>query len=120
MAYNNGLASEIISIVRGTSTITTLKEKLDIVLTVCIELNSYSELFDTTKRILKDSGLVDHFVAYCIDQGIRVLDDDDFMDFIKYESFSSKEKIVLPLINPRINFFPEVLTSVVRRELRDL
>ena len=120
MAYNSGLASEILSIVRDSSAITALKEKIEIVYIVALELGKNKELFDTAERILQDSGLIEHFLSWCIEQNIRVLDRDDFMDFLRYESFSSNEKLVLPLVNPRITFFPEVLTTIVSRELRDL
>lgn len=120
MSYNNELANQIVSITKGNTDIRDIKQKLDIVYTVCIALRSYKELYDTTYRILSDSGILDHFVSWCIGQNIHVLDDDDFIDFLNTESFSYKEKIVLPLINPRVNFFPEVLTSVAQRELRDM
>lgn len=120
MSYNNELANQIVSITKGNTDIRDIKQKLDIVYTVCIALRSYKELYDTAYRILSDSGILDHFVSWCIGQNILVLDDDDFIDFLNTESFSYKEKIVLPLINPRVNFFPEVLTSVAQRELRDM
>ena len=120
MSYNDELANQIVSITKGNTDIRDIKQKLDIMYTACIALRSYKELYDTVYRILLDSGILDHFVSWCIGQNIHVLDDDDFIDFLNTESFSYKEKIVLPLINPRVNFFPEVLTSVAQRELRDM
>lgn len=120
MAYNSGLASEIMSILRSTSTITQLKEKLEIVYIVALELGRSKDLADTAEKIYLDSGLIEHFLAFCLEQNIRVLEDNDFMDFLRYEVFSAKEKLVLPLVNPRIAFFPEVLTSIVRQELREM
>lgn len=58
------------------------------------ELNPITDkyLYDTAHRILSDSGILDHFVSWCIGQNIYVLDDDDFIDFLNTESFSYKEK----------------------------
>lgn len=120
MAYNSGLASQIMNILRGSSNIREIKDKLEIVYIVCLELHATKELADTAEKIYLDSGIAEHFFDWCFDQGIRVLEDDDFMDFLKTEQFTSKEKLVLPLINPRITFFPELLTEIIRQELRRL
>ena len=48
---------------------------------------------------------------------IVVLEDDDFIDFLKTEKFNSTEKSILPLINPRVDYFPEVLTSTAQEHL---
>ena len=118
MAYNSELASEIVYIVRSNTNIRDIKEKLDIVQTICKALGESKELFDTTHGLLLHSGLLNHFLSWCIDNGIVVLDSNDFVDFLKTEKFKSTEKVLLPLINPRVNYFPEVLTSIVQNELR--
>lgn len=117
MAYNNELAREIVHIVRSNTNIRDIKEKLDIVQTICKVLGESNTLYAMTQLILRQSGLVEHFVYWCIDHDIVVLDSNDFIDFLKTEKFNSTEKSLLPLINPRVNYFPEVFTSTAQNDL---
>ena len=115
--YNNELAREIVYIVRSNTNIRDIKEKLHIIQEVCKAFRVSNDLFDTAQQIFKDSGLFDHFIQWCIDYNVIVLESDDFIDFLKTEKFNSTEKSILPLINPRVDYFPEVLTSTAQNHL---
>lgn len=115
--YNNELAREIIYIVRSNTNIRDIKEKLHIIYRICNTLNESNTLFTTTQQILKDSGLMEHFIYWCIDHNIVVLEDNDFIDFLNTEKFNSTEKSILPLINPRVDYFPDVFISLAQKDL---
>lgn len=117
MSYNNELAREIVYIVRSNTNIRDIKEKLHIVYTICRALGESNTLYDTTQQILKDSGLLEHFAYWCFDHNIVILEDNDFIDFLNTEKFNSTEKSILPLINPRVDYFPEVFTRTMQRDL---